>query len=128
MYVRMHVCLYCMCVRVCVLMMKRLPLVWDSGRATNAKIRKRERKAMESGDGRFLLRAAMDEGRIDARGMGDGRDGYFLDSNFFWREARKRRREEAEVEEKKPKEGNWVYITSNPSTCIGNISLSYPLH
>ena len=34
----------------------------------------------------------MDEGRIDARGMGDGRDGYFLDSNFFWREARKRRR------------------------------------
>ena len=92
MYVRMHVCLYCMCVRVCVLMMKRLPLVWDSGRATNAKIRKRERKAMESGDGRFLLRAAMDEGRIDARGMGDGRDGYFLVSNFFWREARKRRR------------------------------------
>lgn len=91
-YVRMHVCLYCMCVRVCVLMMKRLPLVWDSGRATNAKIRKRERKATESGDGRFLLRAAMDEGRIDARGMGDGRDGYFLDSNFFWREARKRRR------------------------------------
>lgn len=78
-YVRMHVCLYCMYVCAClgVLMMKRFPPVWDSGRTTNAKLRKRERKATESGDGRFLLRAAMDEGRKDGRGMGDGRDGFF---------------------------------------------------
>lgn len=90
MYECTYACIVCVCVFV-VLMMKRLPLVWDSGRATNAKIRKRERKATESGDGRFLLRAAIDEGRMDARGMGDGRDGYFLDW-IFWREARKRRR------------------------------------
>ena len=41
------------------------------------------------------------------------------------------------VEEKKPEEGSWVYIASNPFTWIdiditmnewGNISLSYPLH
>lgn len=76
---RMFVLYVCVCVFVCacVLMMKRFPPVWVSGRTTNAKLRKRERKATESGDGRFLLRAAMDEGRKDGRGMGDGRDGFF---------------------------------------------------
>ena len=55
------------------------------------KFRKRERKATtESGDGGFLLRAAKDEGRMDGRGMGDGRDG--VCGLIFWRGERKRRR------------------------------------
>ena len=55
------------------------------------KFRKRERKATtESGDGGFLLRAAKDEGRMDGRGMVDGRDGFC--GLIFWRGERKRRR------------------------------------
>ena len=49
----------------------------------------------------------MDEGRIDARGMGDGRDGYFLDSIFFLarsEEEKKRKKKRGEERETQSRE------------------------
>ena len=106
-YVRMHVCLYCMCVRVCVLMMKRFPAGLGFGKGDECK--NQEEGAKSDGIGRWAIFVESRDGRRKDRCQRNGRwtRWIFFGFDFFLarsEEEKKRKKKRGEERETQSRE------------------------